>query len=47
MGFFRTSSLGDSISGNPDLTTLKRQREEPDYTEVCSKGQVVLTSKDY
>ena len=46
VGFFRTSSLGDSISGNPEITALKRQGEEPGYTEVCNKGQAVLTSKD-
>ena len=41
---FRTSSLGDRISSNPERTGLKRQ-EEPSYIEVCNKEQVVLRQK--
>ena len=44
---FRTSSLGDSISRNPERTVRRRQREESDYIEACNKGQVDWTSKDY
>ena len=41
---FRTSSLGDRISSNPERPGLKRQ-EEPSYIEVCNKEQVVLRQK--
>ena len=44
---FRTSSPEDSISSNPERTALRRQEEESSYIEVCNKGQVVRTSKDY
>ena len=45
VGFCRTSSLGNSISRNPEITALRRQGEEPGYKEVCNRGQVALTSK--
>ena len=52
VGIFRTSRLGDSISGNPERTALRRRGhggarrgEESGYTEVCNKGRVVWTSK--
>ena len=48
VGIFRTSSLGDSISGNPERTALRRRGhggarsgEKSGYTEVCNKGWVV------
>ena len=31
---FRTSSLGDSISSNPERTAPRRRGEEPGYTEA-------------
>ena len=42
-----TTSPGDSTSSNPERIALRRQREESGYREVCKKGQVVWTSKDY
>ena len=52
VGIFRTSSLGDSISGNPERTALSRRGhggarsgEKSGYTKVCNKGRVVWTSK--
>ena len=38
---FRTSSLGDNISNDPERTAARRQREESGYIEICNKGQVV------
>ena len=34
---FRTSSLGGIIKGNPERTALRRQGEEPGYTEVLQQ----------
>ena len=34
---FRTSSLGSIIKGNPERTALKRQGNEPSYTEVLQQ----------
>ena len=45
MGIFRTSSLGDSFSSDPERRVLRRQGKLSGYTEICSKGQVVLISK--
>ena len=45
MGFFRISSLGDTISTNPERTALRRLGEESGYIDCCSKGQVVWISK--
>ena len=45
MGFFRISSLGDTISTNPERTTLRRLGEESVYIDLCNKGQVVWISK--
>ena len=47
MGIFRTSSLGDSFSSDPERRVLRRQGKLSGYTEICSKGQVVLISKNY
>ena len=40
VGIFRTSSLGDSISNDPERTAPKVQGAEPSYIKVCNKGQV-------
>ena len=45
MGFFRTSSLGDTISTNSERTALRRWGEESGYIDLCNKGQVVWISK--
>ena len=34
---FRTTSLGDRISRNPERTGPKRQGEEPSYMEVLQQ----------
>ena len=34
VAIFRTSSLRDSISSDPERTALGRKREVPDYIEV-------------
>ena len=36
-GIFRTSSLGDSISSNPERTALRRQGDEPGYIKVLQQ----------
>ena len=41
MEFFRTSSLGDTISTNSERTALRRWGEESGYIDLCNKGQVV------
>ena len=47
-GIFRTSSLGGSISSNPERTALRRQGEGNQVIQkFCNKGQVVWTPKDY
>ena len=46
-GIFRTSSLRDSISSNPERTALKRRGESQGIQKFSQKGQVVRTSKDY
>ena len=33
----RTSSLGGSISSNPERTTLRRRGDEPDYIQVLQQ----------
>ena len=37
LGSFRTSSPGESISGNPETTALRRQEEEPGDTEALQQ----------
>ena len=37
LGSFRTSSPGESISGNPETTALRRQEEEPGDIEVLQQ----------
>ena len=37
LDIFRTSSLGDSISSNPEKTTPRRWEEEPGYIEVLQQ----------
>ena len=44
-GIFRTSSLGGSISQNPEKTVPRRQGTTTDYTDVYSKWQVVPNLK--
>ena len=34
---FKTASPEDSITSNPERTVLRRQGEEPDYTEVLQQ----------
>ena len=42
VGIFRTSSLGGSISNNPERTALRRQGEGSQVIQkFCNKGQVV------
>ena len=42
---FRTSSLGDSNSSNPERTALRRPGEEPDYIEVLQQRAGSLNIK--
>ena len=37
VGIFRTSSLADSISSNPERTALRRQGDEPGYIKVLQQ----------
>ena len=37
VGTFRTSSLGDSISSNPERTELRRRWEKSGYVEVLQQ----------
>ena len=37
LDIFRTSSLGDSISSNPEKTAPRRWEEEPGYIEVLEQ----------
>ena len=37
VGIFRTLILGGGISRNPERTALRRQGEEPGYTEVLQQ----------
>jgi len=37
VGIFKTASPEDSITSNPERTVLRRQREEPDHTEVLQQ----------
>ena len=37
VGIFKTASPEDSITSNPERTVLRRQGEEPDYTEVLQQ----------
>ena len=47
MGIFRTLSLGNCISNNPERTILRKWGEEPGNVEVFNTGQVIWTSRDY
>ena len=40
MGIFRTLSLGNCISNNPERTILRKWGEEPGNVQVFNKGQV-------
>ena len=42
---FRTSSLEDNISSNPERTALRRPGEEPDYIEVLQQRAGSLNIK--
>ena len=44
---FRTSSLGDSISRNPERTLWGGEERSQVIYKVCNKGQVVWTSKSW
>ena len=44
-GIFRTSSLGDSISSNPERTALRRLGDEPGYIEVLQQRAGSLNIK--
>ena len=37
VGIFRTSSLGDSISSNPERTAPRRQGGKPDFIELLQQ----------
>ena len=45
MRTFRTSSPGDSISSEPERSALRRQGEEPGYTDVLEQGAGGLNIK--
>ena len=45
MGIFRSLSLGDSISSDPERTVLRRQGEKPGYTEVLQQRTGSLSIK--
>ena len=45
VGIFRISSLGESISINPEGTALRRQGEEPDYIKVLQQRAGSLSIK--
>ena len=45
VGIFRTSSLGGSISSNPERTALRRREEEPGCTEVLRQRAASLNIK--
>ena len=45
VGIFRTSSLGESISSNPERTAPRRQGEEPDYIKVLQQRAGSLNVK--
>ena len=45
VGIFRISSLGESISNNPEGTALRRQGEEPDYIKVLQQRAGSLSIK--
>ena len=50
VGIFRTSSLVDSISSNPEVllrAAPKRQAEEPGYMEVLQKKKNRAGSHDH
>ena len=41
VGVFKTSGLGDRISGNPERTASRRRRRIQVILRFCNKGQVV------
>ena len=45
VGNFRASSLGDSISNDPERTALRRRGEESGYIEVLQQGAGSLNIK--
>ena len=45
VGIFRTSSPGDSISSDPERTTLRRRGEKPGYIEVLQQRAGSLNIK--
>ena len=45
VGIFSTSSLGGSISSNPERTALRRREEEPGCTEVLWQRAASLNIK--
>ena len=45
VGILRTSSLGDSVSGDPERTAPRRQREEPGYIEVLQQWNLASSAK--
>ena len=45
LGILRTSSLGDSISRDPERTPPRRQREEPGYIEVLQQRNLISSAK--
>ena len=47
MRILRTSSLGDSISSNPERTPPRRPGRSRVIQKFYNKGQVVYTSKYY
>ena len=45
VGIFRTSSLGYSISSNPDKTAPRKRGEEPGYIEILQQRAGSLNIK--
>ena len=37
VGIFKTASPEDNITSNPERTVLRRQQEEPDYTDILQQ----------
>ena len=45
VGIFRTSNLGDSISSDPEGTTMEKQGEEPDCIQALQQSTSRLNIK--
>ena len=45
VGIFRTLGLGDSISNDYERTALRRQEEQPGYTEALQQRASSLNIK--